>query len=218
MRSAANRLLSLPMRAMPRTAVAVLADGFADLAQRLESRLRDRAIQALERFRAALDSEAIRASARFPDLGAHPEVAFALNEIGPRRIDAAQRALDATDERDYDSLVGFLEISVEGLRYDIDQAKDEAEVADALLRALDSVHDYLLARQLVGVSYRHAQAEGDGFVFRIGTLPHARSRALTRFVAAPAASSGRWQHRVRRAQLAPRHFSRDEPKQPVSVA
>lgn len=165
-----------------------------------------------------LSSEAMRASGRFPTLGAHPEIAFALEELGPRRIDAAQQALEAADERDYNALVGYLDISADGLRYDIDQAEDEAEVADALLRALDSVHDYLLARRLVGVSYRHAQSEGSGFVFQIGALPHARSRALALLANSPTASADRLKRRTRRAQLAPRLFSHDEPKHPVNVA
>jgi hypothetical protein len=217
MRSTARRLLSLPIRAIPRTALAALADSFGDIAQILENRLRAQAVDALEGFRMTLSSEAMRVSARFPGLGTHPEVAFALEELGPRRLEAAQRALDAGEERDYDALIGFLDISAEGLRYDIDQAGDEAEVADALLRALDSVHDYLLARRLVDASYRLAQSGGSGFVFQIGSLPRGRSRALALLTTGSAASAGRWQP-SRRAQLVPRHFSHDEPKQPVNVA
>jgi hypothetical protein len=187
------------------------------MAELLEGRLRDRALDSLESFRMSLSSETMRASARFPDLGKHPEIQFALEELGPRRIDAAKRALDAADERDYDALGGFLGITIEGLRYDIDHAEDEAEVADALLRALDSAHDYLLARRLVGVSYRYAQSEGSGFVFQVGTLPHVRSRALAVLAASSSASSDRWR-RTRRAHLAPRRYTQDEPKQPVSVA
>jgi hypothetical protein len=213
-----NRFLSLPMRAMPQSAVATLADRFAVIAQRLESRLRDRAIDALENFRLALTSEAMRASGRFPDLGTYPEITFALEELGPRRIAAAQRTLHASDDRDYDALVGFLNISVEGLRYDIDQSEDEEDVADSLLRVLDSVHDYLLARHLVTASYRLAQAERSGVVFQVGLSPQIRSRVAGLLATSPAVSADNWKRHARRAQLVSRQFSSDEPKQPVSVA
>lgn len=218
MRWAMSRFLSLPIRAMPQSAVATLADRFAVMAQRLESRLRDRAVNALENFRVTLTSEAMRASGRFPGLGTHPEVAFALEELGPRRIAVAQQTLHATDDRDYDALVGFLGIAVEGLRYDIDQAEDAEEVADSLLRVLDSVHDYLLARRLVGASYRWGQAERSGVVFQVGLSPQIRSRVAGLLAASPATSTDSWRRHARRAQLVSRQFSSDEPKQPVSVA
>lgn len=217
MRGAARRLLSLPIRAMPQSALATLADRFAEFAERLESQLRNRAISALESFRMTLSSEAMRASGRFPDLGAHPEVAFALEDLGPSRIAAAQRSLQVSDDRDYDALVGFLDIAAEGLRYDVDQAEDEADVADCLLRALDSVHDYLLARNLVGASYRLAQSESS-FVFQVGVPPHIRSRPAALLAPSLASSADSWRRHARLAHLVPRQFSSDEPKQPVSVA
>lgn len=219
MRSTLKRLLSRPLRRLPRSAVAAVADGLSDLAERLERQLRARAVESLHVFELALQDAGERAARRFPDLTEDPEVAFALDDLGPRRIGAAQSALRASDEREYVALIGFLDVAIEGLLYDVDNAEDPPDVADALLRALDSLHDYLIAHRLVGLSYRFAQSEEGGFVFQVGALPHTRSRAQALLFAGSSMPSETWRRHTRRqAQLTPRRFTRDEPKQPVKVA
>lgn len=142
-----------------------LANGMREFGQRLNGLLRKRVGIELMRFYSRLESSAETASIRFPGVLEDPDVRFALDELGPSRIEAARVNLSACNERDYVSLIEFLVGAADGVSYDIDHAGDAAEVGDALVRGLDNLHDFLLAHELVEPAYRRAQA-GPPLMFR----------------------------------------------------
>jgi hypothetical protein len=215
-----RRVLAAPFQVLPDSFAAAVASRFYDFAQLLDARLRDRAVDALNSFRGQLASETMAATGRFPRLGEHPDVSFALEEIGPARVEAAKRCLAAEDERDYNALITFLDGLGEGVRYDLTHAEDENDVGDTLLRALDNLHDFLLAHKLVSTAYNAAQSSGEGFMFRVAELTERRSRILQLFaVSSTWPSASRWSpSRLELSEIGRREFTRDQPKKTVTVA
>lgn len=165
-----SRLSRLFLRSGPATVgvnavaarIAVRVRGFA---QRLDGLLKRRAQIELARFHAHLVAQVDSARSTFPEVDADSDVRFALDELGPTRIEAARRCLVVCDDRDYVSLIEFLRGARDGVTYDVARAEDPSDVGDALLRGLDSVHDYLLAHSLVLPSYRGAESSAP-LVFR----------------------------------------------------
>jgi hypothetical protein len=219
MTGSVRRVLSLPLQALPGSLAASVANRFYDVARLLDARLRDKAIDALDGFRSRLVEETMSATSRFPRLGEHPDVRFALEDIGPSRVEAAKRYLAATDERDYNVLIEFLTGLAEGLRYDIVHAELEEDVGDSLLRSLDGLHDFLLAHRLVGPFYRVSQAMGEGFVFQVGELDESRARAFRLLGTSALARRHQWKpSRPDLAQMGHRKLTRNDEKRSVTVA
>jgi hypothetical protein len=194
--------VSFSVSLVPSPLTAAVAHGVRRFAMVLDARLRDRALKSMDAFWSLMATESQVAIDSFGSSGDDPDVRLALEEIAPERLSAARGNLAACDERGYQALIDFLEVTGEGLQYDIRNSEAAADVGDALLRALDSFHHFLLAHDLVGPGYGIALADRRVWIFKV------TDRTLDRNVhwRSPAATG------------VPRHFTRDEPDTPVCLA
>lgn len=149
-----------PVTAEAGVLAARVANGVRELGRRIESVLREQVELELRQFLDRLDFAVERARARFDAaVEQDADVRFALDDLGPQRIDAAVRFLAPCSASDYASLRKFLTDVADGVDYDVDQAEDPTDVGDALLRGLENLHGFLLAKNLVKSGYRTAQDE-----------------------------------------------------------
>jgi hypothetical protein len=142
-------------------AIAVrVANGVRELGRRLETVLREQVELELREFLGSFDTAVERARSSFGEaVDEDADVRFALDDLGPQRIEAAVRFLSPCSANDYVSLREFLTDVATGVGYDVDQAEDPADVGDALLRGLENLHGFLLTKNLVKSGYRSAQDE-----------------------------------------------------------
>jgi hypothetical protein len=183
--------------ALPDVVSAKITNRVRAVARALDARMRDRALNSLEQFQSLLVRESATAVARFEDAREDADVQLALEEIAPMRLAAAKLNLTATDDLEYAALSDFLEVTGEGLEYDLQNAEDPAEVGDGLLRALDSLHHFLLAHDLVRAGYQTALEDRPIWTFR-----ETRDR-----VDRPV----QWQAHTSAPEMGPKHFRRAEP-------
>jgi hypothetical protein len=167
-RDALKRLLlrSGPVNAEASVLAARFANRVREISQRIDSVLKEQVEIELQRFYGRLVSSADRVSLRLDSVDQDPDVRFALEELGPQRIEAAAESLSPCSAQDYVSLRDFLADVADGVDYDVDQADEAADVGDALLRGLDNLNGFLLSQDLVGPSYRRAQDQSSPVVFR----------------------------------------------------
>jgi hypothetical protein len=178
------------------------ANGVRELSRRLESVVREQVEFELDQFLARLEASTERIGSRVGGVDGDPDVRFALDDLGPQRVEAAKRFLSPCTAGQYVALRDFLTDAAAGVDYDVDEAEDPADVGDALLRGLENLHGFLLSKNLVSSPYRNAQEEPV-----LAFLPVREPRRRQDWPTPPT-----------RAQGCERRFTRDENLHPVRVA
>jgi hypothetical protein len=160
-RAAVKRLLSGsgPLNTEVGAITARVANGVRELSRRLESLVREQVALELDKFLERLVASVDRARPKFGGVDGDPDVRFALDDLGPQRVEAAKRFLWPCTAAQYVALREFLVDAAAGVDYDVDRAEDAADIGDALLRGLENLHGFLLSKDLVSPSYREAQEE-----------------------------------------------------------
>jgi hypothetical protein len=179
------------------------ASGVRELSRRLEAVLREQVELELDLFLDHLRCSVGRVRSSIAGLDEDPDVRFALDDLGPQRVEAAKRFLAPCTAAQYIALREFLVDATAGVDYDIEQAEDAADVGDALLRGLENFHGFLVSKGLVSSGYREAQEEPV-----LAFLPV--RKAMRRRQEWPAATT-RVAHRERQ-------FTRDEDLHRVAVS
>ncbi len=129
----------------------------------------------LELFRERLLEGAREAEQRFPHLDAHEFARFAVTDLLPNRVFAASLFIAPITEADAEHIDDFLATIELGAIGQIAAANDADDVADAVIRAAEDLHSYLLGHDIVDDRYRHLTA---GSLFRQGErLPGTSSLA-----------------------------------------
>jgi hypothetical protein len=179
-----------------------LANGVRELSRRLESLVREQVELELDQFLGRLAASVDQARVRFSTVDDEPDVRFALDDLGPQRVEAAKRFFSPCSAAQYVALREFLTDAAAGVDYDVAQAEDADDVGDALLRGLENLHGFVLSKDLVSPAYRHAQEEPV-----LAFLPVREPRRRPDWPTAPM-----------RVQSRERRFTRDENLHQVRVA
>jgi hypothetical protein len=134
------------------------------LAPRLDQARRQRSASAkdrLARFETGL-GQLIEDRRRTISIGSDEDVAYLhgiVDQLFPSRLGAARFDLKALSADRAAALCDFLDAVEEVASASIRSAPDGDSLADAVARALDNVHDYLVAHDLVGARYRLLEAD-----------------------------------------------------------
>lgn len=134
----------------------------AERVERFRRYLLGRAVDALDGFEKALVAAAGEQGSRLTGIYEDENVRIVLEDLAPLRISAAKRYLSSRDLTAVSALPSFIEGRIELLRGQAAAATDAEDLGAALLDALESLHSFLLARQLVSSGYKLAERHDAG--------------------------------------------------------